>query len=235
MLPGLVQTLLSCYLTFMTRQIRIAPSLLAADFARLGEELRAVGAAGADYIHIDVMDGHFVPNLTIGPDVVKALRPHSSLPFDVHLMIAPVDPMIPAFAAAGADIITVHVEAGVHLHRSLQLIKDQGRKAGVSLNPATPAMAIEPVLDMLDLVLLMSVNPGFGGQRFIPAVLDKIKQMRRLIDQSGRAIELEVDGGINRETAPAVIAAGADVLVAGTATFQGGANAYAANIAGLRG
>jgi len=219
----------------MTRRIRIAPSILAADFSRLGEELRAVSAAGADYIHIDVMDGHFVPNLTIGPDVVKALRPHSSLPFDVHLMIAPVDPMIPAFAAAGADIITVHVEAGPHLHRSLQLVKGQGRKVGVSINPATPVAAIEPVLDMLDLVLLMSVNPGFGGQSFIPAVLDKIAHVRRLIDHSGRAIDLEVDGGINRETAPRAIAAGADVLVAGTATFQGGANAYAANIAGLRG
>ncbi|HEX4573347.1 MAG TPA: ribulose-phosphate 3-epimerase [Dongiaceae bacterium] len=218
----------------MPRALRIAPSILSADFARLGEELRAVTAAGADYIHVDVMDGHFVPNLTIGPVVVKALRPHSALPFDVHLMIAPVDPYIPDFANAGADIITVHAEAGPHLHRSLQLVKHQGKKAGVSLNPATPISAIEHVWDDIDLVLVMSVNPGFGGQSFIPAQLEKIAELRRRIDGSGRPIELEVDGGINAETAPRVVAAGADVLVAGTATFTGGPAAYAENIRRLR-
>jgi ribulose-phosphate 3-epimerase len=218
----------------MPRALRIAPSILSADFARLGEELRAVTAAGADYIHVDVMDGHFVPNLTIGPVVVKALRPYSALPFDVHLMIAPVDPYIPDFANAGADIITVHAEAGPHLHRSLQLVKHQGKKAGVSLNPATPISAIEHVWDDIDLVLVMSVNPGFGGQSFIPAQLEKIAELRRRIDGSGRPIELEVDGGINAETAPRVVAAGADVLVAGTATFTGGPAAYAENIRRLR-
>jgi ribulose-phosphate 3-epimerase len=218
----------------MPRALRIAPSILSADFARLGEELRAVTAAGADYIHVDVMDGHFVPNLTIGPIVVKALRPHSALPFDVHLMIAPVDPYIPDFAKAGADIITVHAEAGPHLHRSLQLVKHQGKKAGVSLNPATPISAIEHVWDDIDLVLVMSVNPGFGGQSFIPAQLEKIAELRRRIDRTGRPIELEVDGGINAETAPQVVAAGADVLVAGTATFSGGPAAYAENIRRLR-
>ncbi|HKF61517.1 MAG TPA: ribulose-phosphate 3-epimerase [Dongiaceae bacterium] len=218
----------------MARALRIAPSILSADFARLGEELRAVTAAGADYIHVDVMDGHFVPNLTIGPVVVKALRPHSALPFDVHLMIAPVDPYIPDFAKAGADIITVHAEAGPHLHRSLQLVKHQGKKAGVSLNPATPISAIEHVWDDIDLVLVMSVNPGFGGQSFIPAQLEKIAELRRRIDRTGRPIELEVDGGINAETAPQVVAAGADVLVAGTATFTGGPTAYAENIRRLR-
>ena len=218
----------------MPRALRIAPSILSADFARLGEELRAVTAAGADYIHVDVMDGHFVPNLTIGPVVVKALRPHSALPFDVHLMIAPVDPYIPDFAKAGADIITVHAEAGPHLHRSLQLVKHQGKKAGVSLNPATPISAIEHVWDDIDLVLVMSVNPGFGGQSFIPSQLEKIAELRRRIDHVGRPIDLEVDGGINAETAPQVVAAGADVLVAGTATFTGGSAAYAENIRRLR-
>ena len=218
----------------MLRAPRIAPSILSADFARLGEEVRAVTAAGADYIHVDVMDGHFVPNLTIGPLVVKAIRPHSGLPFDVHLMIAPVDPYIPAFANAGADIITVHAEAGPHLHRSLQLVKQQGKKAGVSLNPATPVAVLDHVWDDVDLVLVMSVNPGFGGQGFIESQLAKIAAVRARIDASGRAIDLEVDGGINAETAPLAVAAGADVLVAGTATFSGGAAAYAENIRRLR-
>ena len=218
----------------MARALRIAPSILSADFARLGEDVRAVTEAGADYIHVDVMDGHFVPNLTIGPIVVRALRPYSPLPFDVHLMIAPVDPYIPDFAKAGADIITVHAEAGPHLHRSLQLVKHLGKKAGVSLNPATPISALEHVWDDIDLVLVMSVNPGFGGQSFIPAQLEKIAELRRRIDRTGRPIELEVDGGINAETAPQVVAAGADVLVAGTATFTGGPAAYAENIRRLR-
>ena len=219
----------------MQQAIRIAPSILSADFARLGDEVRAITAAGADYIHIDVMDGHFVPNLTIGPAVVKALRPYSPLPFDVHLMIAPVDPYIAEFAAAGADIITCHPEAGPHLHRSLQLVKSLGKKAGVALNPATPLAAIEPVLNEVDLVLVMSVNPGFGGQTFIAAALDKIRALRRQLDRLSRAVDLEVDGGINAATAAEAIAAGADVLVAGTASFTGGATAYAANIARLRG
>jgi ribulose-phosphate 3-epimerase len=217
------------------RPVRIAPSILSADFARLGDEVRAMTAAGADYLHIDVMDGHFVPNLTIGPGVVKALRPHSPLPFDVHLMISPVDPFIRDFAEAGADIITVHPEAGPHLHRTLQLIKSLGKKAGVSLNPATPASAVDMVLDSVDLILVMSVNPGFGGQSFILSQLEKIRALRKLIDSSSRPIELEVDGGINRETARAAVAAGADVLVAGTAAFAGGGGAYADNIRHLRG
>ena len=218
----------------MQQAVRVAPSILSADFARLGEEVRAVSDAGADYIHIDVMDGHFVPNITIGPAVVAALRPHSELPFDVHLMISPSDPYVPAFADAGADIITVHPEAGAHLHRTIQLIKSLGKKAGVALNPATPVEAVMQVLDDVDLVLVMSVNPGFGGQSFIPGALDKIAALRRAIDAAGRNIDLEVDGGVNFETAPQVSAAGADVLVAGAATFRGGPAAYAENIARLR-
>jgi ribulose-phosphate 3-epimerase len=213
---------------------KIAPSILAADFARLGAEIAAVEAAGADYIHVDVMDGHFVPNLTIGPGVVKALRPHAKIPFDVHLMIAPVDPFIGAFVEAGADIITVHPEAGPHLHRTLSLIKSEGARCGVALNPATPLSAVEPVLGEVDLILVMTVNPGFGGQSFIESGVEKIKALAAMIKASGRPIELEVDGGINFETAPRVIAAGASVLVAGTATFAGGPDAYANNIARLR-
>ena len=219
----------------LKQQLRIAPSILSADFARLGEEIRAIEAAGADYVHVDVMDGHFVPNLTIGPGVVKALRPHSKLPFDVHLMISPVDPYVREFAEAGADILTVHPEAGPDLHRTLQLIKSLGKKAGVSLNPATPVSAVAHVLGDIDLILVMSVNPGFGGQSFIASQLTKIAELRRLIDAGGRAIDLEVDGGINADTARQAREAGADVLVAGTATFAGGTSAYAANIRRLRG
>jgi ribulose-phosphate 3-epimerase len=224
----------------MQQKTRIAPSILSADFAQLGAEVGAIAAAGADYVHVDVMDGHFVPNLTIGPMVVKALRAHAKLPFDVHLMIAPVDPYVAEFAQAGADIITFHPEAGAHPHRTIQLIKSLGKKAGLSLNPGTPLSIMDWLLPEIDLVLVMSVNPGFGGQRFIESSLPKIKELRRRIDavsetQAGRPIDLEVDGGINAETAKLVVAAGADVLVAGTATFQGGPGKYAANIAMLRG
>ena len=219
----------------MPKALRIAPSILSADFARLGAELRAVTDAGADLIHIDVMDGHFVPNITIGPAVVGALKPHSPLPFDVHLMIAPVDPFIPQFAAAGADIITVHAEAGPHLHRSLALIREQGCQAGVSLNPSTPAEAVAPVLDSVDLVLVMSVNPGFGGQSFIESQLDKLAALRRMVDGCGRQIALEIDGGITAETGRRAAGAGADILVAGTAAFSGGETEYAENILRLRG
>ncbi|WPB86081.1 ribulose-phosphate 3-epimerase [Sediminicoccus rosea] len=213
--------------------IRIAPSLLAADFARLGEEVRAIEAAGADWLHLDIMDGHFVPNISFGPGLIKALRKHSAMPFDVHLMIAPADPYLAAFAEAGADVISLHPEAGPHLHRSLQTIRALGKKAGVVLNPATPVECLAHVLDLTDLILVMSVNPGFGGQSFLAGQLPKIAALRRMITESGRDIALQVDGGVTLQTAPQCIAAGADVLVAGTAVF--GAADYAQAIAGLRG